>query len=534
MTELLTSGQMRGLEQAAIASGETTGLRMMERAGRGVVDAVLGRWPDLDRHRARALVLCGPGNNGGDGYVIARVLEGRGWTVDVLHWGDPARLPPDAAAMRVAWGGDSRGAEGIEVSVLVRPDLIVDALFGTGLTRPLPEALAAMLDELSGVSWPDGGKPRCVAVDCPSGLNLDTGFPAGPCVPLPADLTVTFHAPKLGHYLGEGPSLCGALDVVPIGLDAGEPAPVDRAPPPGRVRLVGAASQADWPALLMARNRGGGHKFDHGSVAVFAGGVGRGGAARLAARAALRAGAGLVTVICPKAALIENAARLDAVMLRGLDDPAGLDAAADDRTTGFVIGPGLGVTERTRALVHAVLERGGPNGAARRPVVVLDADALTAFQDDPDALFARLHDRCILTPHEGEFGRLFPDLALSRRAGSKVDAVRAAAARAGCLVLLKGEDTVIAGPDGGVAVHAAAYGRAVRWLGTAGAGDVLAGMICGLAAPPGAAELAVMAEAAVWLHVECARAFGPGLIAEDLPERLPVVLSRLSGMCGAS
>lgn len=258
---------------------------------------------------------------------------------------------------------------------------------------------------------------------------------------------------------------------------------------------------------------------------VLSGGVGRGGAARLAARSALRVGAGLVTVVCPSAALQENAARLDAVMLRGLAKGGAIADVADDRVSGFVLGPGMGVTDRTKALVLEALERRAGRPTARDPVVVLDADALTSFADDPDTLFSVTHARTILTPHEGEFARLFPDLGAARRGAlSKLDAVRLAARRAGCLILLKGNDTVIAAPNGAVSLHSASYGREAPWLATAGAGDVLAGMIAGLAASEAAGAFFNMAEVAVWLHVEAARTFGPGLIADDLPDILPDVL----------
>jgi ADP-dependent NAD(P)H-hydrate dehydratase / NAD(P)H-hydrate epimerase len=255
------------------------------------------------------------------------------------------------------------------------------------------------------------------------------------------------------------------------------------------------------------------HKYGHGHVLVLSGGVGRGGAARLAARAALRVGCGLVTVVCPPAALIENAARLDAIMLRPVADAAGLAAIlTDPRVTALCLGPGLGL-KRARDLVPAAL-------AARR-ATVLDADALTAFADEPETLFAALHPDCLLTPHGGEFARLFTDLDLS----DPIGAVRAAAARAGCTVLLKGRATLIATPEGGDVLHAASYGREAPWLATAGAGDVLAGLAAGLMARGhGPRDAAAMG---AWLHVEAARAFGPGLIAEDLPASLPAVLRSL-------
>jgi hydroxyethylthiazole kinase-like uncharacterized protein yjeF len=354
-----------------------------------------------------------------------------------------------------------------------------------------------------------------------------------------ADLTVSFHAAKLGHFLGQGPGACGKLVAHDIGIGRwDDPETSTRcAPSPGRVRLVGRRQVGHevpariWPGRHLPALGPGSHKYDRGHVLVLAGGPGRGGAARMAARAALRVGAGLVTVGCPPAALQENAARLDAIMLRPVADAAALDnVLKDERLSSICLGPGLGVGDRTRALVAAACRT--PGEAAEQPrKVVLDADALTSFAEDPAALFRLLHPLCVLTPHEGEFARLFPDLSdqARRESGhSKVDAARAAADRAGCTILLKGPDTVIASPGGAASLHAAVYGRAAPWLSTAGAGDVLAGMIAGLLAPAAVFDTPHPAtEAAAWLHVEAARHFGPGLIAEDLPEALPGVFRAL-------
>ncbi len=263
------------------------------------------------------------------------------------------------------------------------------------------------------------------------------------------------------------------------------------------------------------------HKYDHGHALILTGGVGHGGAARLAARGALRVGAGLVTVACPPAALIENAAQLNAIMVRSLKDADALNALLEDeRLNALCLGPGLG-KERARDLV--------PPALAARRATLLDADALSAFSDEPNVLLDKLHDGCVLTPHIGEFARLFPDI--SRRIAakgtgySKSDAARDAAARAGCVVVLKGAETVIAAPDAGAAIHLALGESAVPWLATAGTGDVLAGFIAGLLAR-GFMPMAA-AETATWLHAEAARLFGPGLIAEDLPETLPEVFRSL-------
>jgi hydroxyethylthiazole kinase-like uncharacterized protein yjeF len=343
---------------------------------------------------------------------------------------------------------------------------------------------------------------------------------------LRADLTVTFHSAKVGHYLGNAPGFCGRIGIVDIGLREHRREPIPVQPPGDRLRLVGSEAGGIsltgrvWPGVLVRPP--GGHKYDRGHALVLAGGPGRGGAARLAARAALRVGAGLVTVGCPPSALAENAARLDAIMLRAFREIVDLiEFLADDRISAVCLGPGLGKGEKAQQQVTAVL-------AAQR-ATVLDADALTIHEDDPPSLFYQLHDRCVLTPHEGEFARLFPDLGQRARRGiSKVEAVRRAADRAGCTVLLKGPDTVIASPGGAVSLHAAVYGREAPWLATAGAGDVLAGMIAGLLARTTEPdEVHPLCEAAAWLHVEAARSFGPGLIAEDLPEALPGVFRAL-------
>lgn len=507
MSELLTPTEMRDFEQAAIAAGRATGLALMAAAGGGIVSAILDRWEDLATAPARAVVLAGPGNNGGDGFVVARRLRARGWQVAVHLLGDEATLPEDAAAMARSWreaGGVVLPLETARLSA-PEPDLVVDALFGGGLTRPIPDAALAAAAALP----PRGERhARVVAVDAPSGLCLASGRALGGRVLLEADLTVTFHRARTGHYLADGPRLCGDLATVHIGLEDA---------PPGTVCLVGEPAEA-----ALAKTHG--HKYDHGHALVLAGGVAKGGAARLAARAALRAGAGLVTLCPPPAALMENAARLDAVMLAPVADAQPLAAILEDaRVNALALGPGLGL-DRARALSPAAL-------AARR-ATVLDADALTIAADDRDAYLGALHPACVLTPHQGEFGRVFPDIAERLRAPavrgpafSKVDATREAAARAGCVVLFKGPDTVIADPSGRASINAAQYGRAAPWLATAGAGDVLAGLIAGLMAR-GLAPMPA-AETGAWLHVEAARHVGPGLVAEDLPEAIPAVFRAL-------
>ena len=551
---LLTAAQMRAWERAAIEAGAVTGLELMERAGAGAVGAILAAWPELAEGGPRAVVLCGPGNNGGDGFVVARLLRERGWAVEVFLYGDLDNLPPDARANYERW------CEGGEVKPITActserwlPDphhghpLVVDAVFGIGLTRPTPDDVFAVMSATLHC--------RCVALDVPSVLNSDSGRLARPWPhgDPAARLTLTFGAAKTGHYLADGPAVCGAIRVVDIGLAAdaarrGQSGPqprVDTKPSPGgggeRSRQRPDEGRPDaggdpaWPSHeAVVRSVGvdprlskrSGHKYDHGHTLVLTGGFGRTGAARLSARAALRIGAGLVTVAAPGAAMMECAAQLTAIMLRRCDDADGLRALLeDDRLNALCLGPGLGTDDRAGGLVAAALESGRK--------LVLDADALSLVAGD-DALRGALHGGCVLTPHMGEFARLYPDLAGRLKgpategpAYSKVDAARDAAAGLRCTLLIKGPDTVIADPSGRASVNAAVYGRAAPWLATAGAGDVLAGMVAGLLARGFAPHDA--AASAAWLHVEAARSFGPGLIAEDLPDAIPAILRRLEG-----
>ena len=506
-----------------MASGEVTGLELMERAGAGVVDAAMRRWPGFSAAPHRAVVLCGPGNNGGDGFVIARLLAGQGWDVVCYLLGDVAKLPPDAKVNAERWValGAVHSLDGQDPAIFEGADLVVDAVFGIGISRPLSEPLATVLSKWGPAKW--------VAVDVPSGLCADSGKLVGRKVPLAglADLTVTFEAPKWGHYIGDGPAVCGALEVVPLDIlirGSGRSAIPEVVDVLSTDLETVVGLQDRPPQLQMAdERRASGHKYDRGHALILSGGPGRTGAARLAARGALRVGAGLVTLGVPPAAQMEVACQVTAIMLARMPDAQALTAVLEDkRINALCLGPGLGVSDATRALVLAALE------ANRR--AVLDADALTVFQDDPETLFAKLHPSCVLTPHAGEFARLFPDLAQAWRnadtigeAGSKIRAVQAAAERAGCCVLLKGADTVVADPDRQTRVIAAVYDRAAPMLATAGSGDVLAGFITGLLAQ-GYAPLNAAARAA-WLHQECGRLFGPGLIAEDIPEVLPQVLA---------
>lgn len=488
---LLSAAQMRAVEAAAMARG-TAGAALMEAAGRGAADVALTAWPPgvLNGHAA---VLCGPGNNGGDGFVIARLLAAAGAPVRLGLLGEKSALKGDARLMADLYEGEVLP---LTPSLLDGAGLIVDALFGTGLARPLEGAAAAVVAAANAHPAPT------LAVDIPSGVDADTGAVLGTAIA--AVRTVTFHRKKPGHVLFPGRALCGVVDIAPIGI---EPEDMRASPPDtfeNHPRLWAAALSRPSPV---------GHKYHRGAVFSVSGPHSRTGAARLAARGALRIGAGLVTVLSPRDALAENAAQLTAIMLAGADDGRAIAQCLqgkDQYRKVCVIGPAAGVGEATREKTMAVLASGA--GA------VLDADALTSFAENPQALFAALRPDDVLTPHDGEFARLFPDV---DTAGGKLAAVRAAAKKAGAVVVLKGPDTVIAAPDGTAAVNV----NAPPELATAGSGDVLAGFIAGLTAQ-GMSGFAAAA-AGTWFHGACAQAVGPGLIAEDLPEATPAVLRSL-------
>lgn len=475
--DILTVAEMTAADRAAIAAG-TSGVTLMERAGRAVAEAIRKRYPPC-----RAVVLCGPGNNGGDGYMVARVLKRRGWTVWIEASGPPATA--DARAVAARWRGET-----LPLQADGRPvELVVDALFGAGLSRPLegPALARARASHTAGIP--------VVAIDVPSGVSGDTGRTLGEAA-FRADLTVTFHRRKIGHALEPGRSACGQLVVADIGLPATASDLVENRPSLWLDRFP-------WPRAAT-------HKHARGRLAVVSGDALHTGAARLAARGGLRIGAGLVTVLSPPAAAATNAAHLEAVMLAVFDGEQGLTEAAE-RADAVIIGPAAGVNPATRANLFALARTGA--------ALVVDADALTVFRDKPSDLFSALDRDDVLTPHVGEFERLFPGLLAS--SPHRIAAAREAARHAGAIVLLKGPDTVIAAPDDRAAVCL----DDAPWLATAGSGDVLAGFIGGLLAQ--GMDSFEAACAGAWIHAACARRFGPGLIAEDLPGLAPAVLAEL-------
>ena len=510
--ELLTIAQMAEADRLAVEGGVPY-LTLMENAGRAVAAEGMKMVP----LGGRILVMCGPGNNGGDGFVAARMLRERGYRVQVWLSCKRTALKGAAAEMAAQWGVEIATGDERE---LFSVDLIIDALFGAGLSRPIE--YREITDQFKRIC-----NTLVLSVDVPSGLNGDTGQANGPIVS--ANRTVTFFRRKIGHMLMPGRAFCGEVVVADIGI-------------PDSVLLkmsntVRSTAPARWSWLGQLPNpRIDSHKYTRGHAIVVSGPADKTGAARLGARGALRAGAGLVTVASPMDAVAVNAMHLTAIMLEAFESPNGLASVlGDTRRNVALIGPGCGVGRDTRRMVESALRS--------KAAVVLDADALTSFEAikiDPNAqpdidaprlppnelpsvprdlfvmIAARKSGATVLTPHEGEFKRLFGEMP-----GSKLDRAQAAAKLSGAIVILKGPDTVIADPDG----HAAINDNAPPWLATAGSGDVLAGFVTGLLAQ--GMDPFEAACAAVWLHGECADIFGPGLIAEDLPEMLPKVLAKL-------
>lgn len=478
---LLTPAEMAQADSAAVAHG-VEGSALMEAAGLAVARAVQERWSPRP-----LTVLCGPGNNGGDGFVAARHLASWGWPVTLGLLGTKESLSGDAAHHASLWTG---AIHPMSTGLLDGAQLVVDALFGAGLSRALRGAARDVVQALSRAQTP------VCAVDVPSGMDGATGQLLG--VAAQAALTVTFFRRKPGHVLLPGRCLCGDVVVADIGI------------PDTVLTQVASTTYANSPGLWLADYpwpRQDGHKYNRGHVLVVGGEI-LTGAARLSALSAARVGAGLVTVAAPEPAWAVYASALTSVMVQPLDDAGGLPyLLADERRNVIVVGPGAGVSEATRQHVLAALKTGRG--------VVLDADAITSFHSAPQQLFNAIAGPCVLTPHEGEFTRIFDF------SGSKLERARAAAAQSGAVVVLKGADTVVASPDGCAVVNE----NAPPDLATGGTGDVLTGLIAGLMAQ--GLDPFQAAAAGVWLQGQAAQCFGPGLIAEDLPNILPEVLRQL-------
>src|SRR6266404_3015905 len=476
--EVLTSEEMERADRLAIAEG-TSGFALMLSAGQAVAEAAMNLVED-----GPIVVIAGCGNNGGDGFVAAAELAARGREVSVVLLCERESLRGEAASAARGW---KHPVLPFNPQAIGKPALIIDALFGAGLNRTVK------------------GEPH----DMIAAINAN-GTPAAVMgIAVRATETVTFFRCKPAHLLLPGRIHCGRVRVADIGI----PARVLDEIRPQTFENVPSVWRKFFPVPPID-----GHKYARGHAVVVSGGIATTGAARMAARGCLRAGAGLVTVASPRDALAVNASALSAVMVRAIDTvPEFAEWLADRRLNACVIGPGAGIGERTHDLVLAAL--------SSRRSLVLDADALTSFAEAPHRLFEAIKSsqdpQVVLTPHEGEFPRLFSDMSNKHPDRSKLERVRAAAERSGAVVLLKGPDTVVASPDGRATIAA----NAPPWLATAGAGDVLAGMIAGMLAQGVAAFEA--ASIAVWMHGEAAREAGPGLIAEDLPEVLPAVFRHL-------
>ncbi|MHB8269657.1 NAD(P)H-hydrate dehydratase [Bradyrhizobium sp.] len=490
--EVLTTTEMEHADRLAIAGG-TPGFALMLRAGQAVAEAAMNLM-----EQGPILVVAGRGNNGGDGFVAATELVARGRAVSIILLCERDTLQGDAALAARGWKGPVLPCNAMAVGA---PALIIDALFGAGLNRPVKGDPHDIIEAINASAAP------ILSVDLPSGINGTTGAVMG--VAVRATETVTFFRRKPAHLLLPGRVHCGRVRLADIGIDAGVLAEIR----PRTFENIPELWREAFPVPKID-----GHKYARGHAVVASGDMAATGAARLAARGSLRAGAGLVTLASPRDALAINASALTAVMIRAVDTAAEFaDLLADKRLNACVIGPGAGVGERTRDLVLAAL-------SARRGAV-FDADALTSFAEAPDQLFEAIktsgYPQVVLTPHQGEFQRLFSSMRDKYPLHSKLEQARAAAELSEAIILLKGPDTVVASPDG----RAAIASNAPPWLATAGAGDVLAGIIAGfLAQGVPAFEAACIG---TWMHGEAGSEAGPGLIAEDLPEVLPAVFRRL-------
>jgi ADP-dependent NAD(P)H-hydrate dehydratase / NAD(P)H-hydrate epimerase len=477
-TEILTPAQMYKADAMAVASGISS-LKLMENAGRAVAEEIQKRY-----EKCNVAVICGPGNNGGDGFAVARLLAAKKWSVRVYLVGDREALKGDAAKMAAKWKGaigtftDFENNHGGKTG----HKLIVDAIYGAGLNRDVPGYLA---DGIHGAGVP------VISIDVPSGVDGLTGQVRGAC-PI-ADVTVTFFRKKPAHVLQPGRRLCGEIIVADIGIP-------DQVADELPIRIHENAK----PDLPDARAFE--HKYQRGHALVWSGPELSTGAARLAAEAAARVGAGLTSIAGMRDALRVHAAHVTSIMLKACESPDDLRVVLEDkRITALCIGPAAGVTGATRKTVLRMLKSGKP--------MVLDADALTVFTDAPEELFAAIKSRpdrlVVMTPHEGEFARLFGGLKANPE--NKIERACAASNLSGAVVVLKGPDTVIANPNGFAMVNT----NAPPTLATAGSGDVLAGIITGLMAQ--GMDGYGVACAAVWLHGDAAnRCERRTLIAEDL------------------
>ena len=498
MHELLTPAEMAKADRLAIKAGPFDGMGLMRRAGAAAAAVVLKRYPAV----GRVHVLCGPGNNGGDGYITAKLLHEAGAEVSVWALGSPKAGTDTAAAA----GECPIAAKPLAGFDPVHGSVIVDGLFGAGLSKAVEGGAAAAIEKCKRAGLP------VIALDLPSGVSGDSGKILGAA--FRADVTVTFFRKKPGHLLYPGRELCGDTIVTQIGIG------------PGVLDEIQPACFENTPALWrehFPRPAAETHKYARGHVGAFSGGPSSTGAARLSAKAAGRAGAGAVTLLSPGNAVQVNAAHLTSTILRKADTLDEVEEWLGEREpAALVFGPGLGLQHKVGDFALKLIATSA--GLVRH--IVFDADALTHLSRRRDdflgAFQAPNAPQFVLTPHEGEFARVFPELASDERS-SKLDRARRAAVLAKATLILKGPDTVIASPDGRAAINA----NAAPWLATAGSGDVLAGIVAGLLSQ--GMPTFEAASAAVWLHAEAGSRFGPGLIAEDLPDLLPPLLRDLFG-----
>lgn len=488
MFEILTAQEMRQTDQAAIAAG-AKGIDLMATAGHAVAQRIV-----QDYTVCPVLVLCGKGNNGGDGFIVAGLLEKAGWPVRVACLGKTTELKGDAALAAKTYGGK---VEALNSNLGIKDArIVIDAVFGTGFNGTLDPELVTLFDKVRAKS------PVIVAIDIPSGIDADSGQVAEGT--LKADITVTFCRRKIAHMIYPSRTWCGRVVRSDIGID-------DTV-----VAQQNALTFENNPALWLASLPIPGHdsnKFTRGHVSVY-GGSFRTGAAALSARAAQRAGAGLVSIASPDSAQLYYRLAAASLMVDGCNTLQDYqDILADDRRNAVVIGPGAlpeqGGEEDLRAAVGAAI--------ATPKTVVLDADVFRAFEHQPSQLLGKLDPaRHVLTPHAGEFLRLFgtPD-------GSKLDQARAAAKKANAVVVYKGPDTIIAAPEGLAVIDVSGPPT----LATAGSGDVLAGLIAGFAAQGMPAFFAACAS--VYLHSQSARLHGLGLTAEDIISNIHQALNNL-------
>ncbi|MFK7791989.1 MAG: NAD(P)H-hydrate dehydratase [Devosiaceae bacterium] len=497
---LLTPKQMSQCDAATIEAG-TLGTTLMERAGKAVADQGLA----MASNNANIVVLAGPGNNGGDGYIAARLMQDAGCRVRVFALGETSQLTGDAKWAHDGWKGEIQEAQAFDGTVTDDADLIVDALFGAGLTRALEGNAARMVEQTN-----RSGAP-ILAVDLPSGLDGNSGKALG--TTMQAASTVTFHRLKPGHVLAPGRSLCGAVSLADIGID------------PNAAWQAGFTALLTGPYLAASSDhiKPEAHKFTRGHAVVVGGPPEKAGAGFLAANAALRAGAGLVTLAAPDATLHGSIGLYQALIRAPCNNAVELaKILQDDRLSVCALGPGLEPNEATRQLVYAALDG--------NISLVLDAGALSAFSGMAATLFERIKAHAkpvILTPHEGEFARLFGTMD-----GSKIEQAQRAAQQSGALVLLKGPDTVIAHPNSSPSctfVNA----NAPPWLATAGSGDVLTGILTGLLAQAkikddDALRLTEHVALGAWVHGAAGQTAGHGMVASDLE---PALRKVMKGLC---